>query len=193
MANRLPRWPPQPAGASRGPGPYAPAMRSPARLILVPLLALSLAGCDAGNRAAPGSDNALGAPSVTLSTPYEGQTVVRSRQGAPVLAKFDLTGVLGRGAGSTLRYRLEQGTLRGKPLTLIEWTSVTDPSVAVALGDLKASLPGERYTLTAELLDKAGVPWTRVETIGEGAAATRRALHPQATVVRTFKVADAWQ
>ena len=168
-------------------------MRLPARLVLVPFLALGLAGCDAGNRAAPGSDNALGAPTVTLSTPYEGQTVVRSRQGAPVLAKFDLTGLLGRGAGSTLRYRLEQGTLRGEPVSVIEWTSAADPSVAVALGDLKASLPDERYTLTAELLDKAGAPWTRVETTGEGAAAAKRTLHPQATCVRSFKVADAWQ
>jgi hypothetical protein len=163
-------------------------MRFPACLAFVPLLALGLAGCDAGNRAAPGSDNALGAPTVTLSTPYEGQTVVRSRLGAPVLASIDVTGVLGRGAGSTLRYRLDAGEAQG------EWVAVADASKAVALGDLKANDENvPQYTLTVEVLDKTGSPWTRAETTGAGDAATTRTLHPQATCVRTFKVADSWQ
>lgn len=170
-----------------------PDMRFPTRLVLAPLLALFLAGCDAGNRAAPGSDNALGAPTITLSTPYEGQTVVGSRPGAPVLAKFDVTGLLGRGAGSTLRYRLERGTAKGPSVAVTEWTSPSDLSAAVALGDLAANAPGERYTLTAELLDSTGAPWTRRETTGTGTAATERTLHPQSTCVRTFTVATRWK
>ena len=82
-------------------------MRSTALLLALALAAPALTGCDAGNRQDPGADNTLGAPTVTVASPYEGQVVVRSRQGAAVLAKFDLTGALGRNEGATLRYRLD--------------------------------------------------------------------------------------
>jgi hypothetical protein len=164
-------------------------MRSPARLPVLLLAACSFTfgACDAGNRADPGAENTLGAPTVTISTPHEGQAVVRSRQGASVLAKFDLTGALGRNEGATLRYRLDAPGAEGT------WIAVPDPQVAVALGDLKPTEGDAKYVLTVEVLDKAGAPYASTETTGEGAAAVTRTKNPSATSRRTFTVAEGWQ
>ena len=113
--------------------------------------------------------------------------MVRSRQGASVLAKFDLTGALGRNEGATLRYRLDAPGAEGT------WIPVADPSVAVALGDLKPTQGDATYVLTVEVLDKQGAPYTSKETKGEGASIVTKLLNPSATCRRTFKVADGWQ
>lgn len=159
---------------------------------LVPLAAallLALTGCDAGNREAPGSDNAFACPSVAITAPYEQQAVVVSQAGAPVRALFDLRGAtLGRGKGSTLRYRLDAP---GQPGA---WILVGEPSQAVELGVLAPTAgPGDDqfYVLTAEVLDASGQPWTRSEAGPAGAAA--RVVNASATAVRRFRVHAGWE
>jgi hypothetical protein len=150
---------------------------------LAALLLFALPGCDAGNREAPGSDNALGSPSVRITAPYEKQAVVVSRPGAPVMALFDLSGAnLGRGKGSTLRYKLDAPEKPG------EWVTVADATKPVELGVL-APTPGtqdeQMYVLTAEVLDAEGKPWTRAEPAS--------VVHPSATAVRRFRVHAGWE
>lgn len=152
--------------------------------VLFPLL---LAGCDAGNRAEPGSDNALRSPEVRVVAPYEGQAVVPEAAGRPVLAHFDLEGSsLGRGAGSTLRYRVDRLDGAGAVLKAGEWTSVQTPQANQSLGVLEAGA----YALTAEVLDPSGKPWTREEPGGDGQP---RQLNPGARTQRRFTVAAGWQ
>lgn len=153
---------------------------------LVPLAAallLALPGCGAGNREAPGSDNAFACPSVSITAPYEKQAVVVSRPGAPVMALFDLIGAnLGRGKGSTLRYRLDAP---GKPG---EWVSLSDATKPVELGVLAPTTGREdtdMYVLTAQVLDASGQPWTRTEG--------SNVVNPSASAVRRFRVHAGWE
>lgn len=165
-------------------GPVRPAV---ARLLLAPVLALLLAGCDAGQRDNPGADNTLGAPQVRVSTPHEGQVVVPSRPGGPVLAKIDVMHRIGRNAGARVRYRLDKGSAQGA------WAELADPAVAVSLGVLAPTGADESYVLVVEVLDKAGTPYTQDEKVGEGEAARTRVKNPDSTVRRTFRVATAWK
>jgi hypothetical protein len=167
------------------------------RLILLPVLAV-LAGCDAGNRAAPGSDNAQTSPTLVVSTPHEGQQVVPEPKGAPVRALFDLQGGrIGRTAGSKVRWRLDQLVSMPKKdqpnrTTITDWTVVEDPARAVNLGVLPAATrPEDGYVLTVEVLDKDGKPWTREEPAKDAGAAAR-IVNPSARVVRSFTVHDEW-
>jgi hypothetical protein len=168
------------------------------RLIVLPLL-LVLAGCDAGNRAAPGSDNAQTSPVLVISTPHEGQQVVTEPKGSPVRALFDLQGGrIGRTAGSTVRWKLERLVAvpaKDQPTRtpVKDWTVVEDPARAVSLGVLEAATRAETaYVLTAEVLDKDGKPWTREEPAKDAGGAPR-IVNPAARVVRTFTVHDAWK
>jgi hypothetical protein len=167
------------------------------RLVALPLL-LVLAGCDAGNRADPGSDNALRSPFLVVSTPYEGQQVVPEPPGSPVRALFDLQGAtLGRCAGSKVRYRLDRQVVPpdGKPVLtpVSDWTVLERPAEAVSLGALPvATDPEGGYVLTAEVLDKDGKPWTREEA-GADAAAAKRVVNPSSRVVRRFTVHPKWK
>ncbi len=155
-------------------------------LAALPLLCL-LTACDAGNRQAPGSDNAFACPELRVTTPHEGQTVVPAKAGGPVLAAFDLQGAtLGRGAGSTLRYRLERLDERGRVTEPGAWTAVPDPARSVSLGALA---PGA-YRLVAEVLDASGQPWRREEPATEGAP---RVVNAAAAVERRFAVASGWK
>lgn len=154
---------------------------------LVVLISLLLAGCDAGNRGEPGGDNALGSPEVRIVAPYEGQAVVPEAPGRPVLAHFDLAGArLGRGAGSTLRYRLDRLDASGAVAKAGEWTAVAAPQQNQSLGVLEAGA----YALTAEVLDADGKPWTREEAGSDGKP---RPVHPAARSLRRFTVATGWQ
>lgn len=160
------------------------------RAALAPLavLLLALTGCDAGNREAPGSDNAFACPALSITAPYEGQAVVVSRAESPVLALIDLRGArLGRGAGSTLRYRLRplaEG-VPAEPAADGGWAPVADPAVAVPLGRLEA---GE-YLLEAEVLDKDGRAWAREEASPEGGT---RLVNAASRAARRFRVAAGW-
>lgn len=166
------------------------------RRFALPLLLL-LAGCEAGNRADPGGDNAQRSPTLTISTPYEGQQVVPEPPGSPVRAHFDLQGGrLGRTAGSKVRWKLDRIEVPadGKPVPrpVTEWTVLEDPTRAVSLGKLAvATDPEQPYVLTAEVLDKDGKPWTREEP-GVDPAAAKRVVNPAARVVRRFTVHAAW-
>jgi hypothetical protein len=145
---------------------FAPLLAGGSATLGLSLLLL-LAGCEAGNRADPGSDNAQLSPTLVISTPYEGQQVVPEPAGAPVRALFDLQGGrLGRTAGSTVRWRLDRRKVPadGNPVLepVTEWTILEDPARAVSLGTL-------------------------------GVAATpARVVNPAARVVRRFTVHAAW-
>lgn len=160
---------------------------SGARLLLAGVLALALGGCDAGHRENPGVDNTLGAPAVRVSTPHEGQVVVPSRPGGPVLAKIDVMHRIGRNEGARVRYRLDKGAVQGA------WAELADPAVAVSLGVLAPTGPEESYLLVVEVLDKAGTPFTQDEKVGEGEQARTRTRNPDSTVRRSFRVATAWK
>lgn len=163
------------------------ASRAAARLLLAPLLALALCGCDAGHREDPGVDNTLGAPEVRVSTPHEGQVVVPSRPGGPVLAKIDVMHRIGRNEGARVRWRLDKGATQGA------WAELADPALAVSLGTLAPTGPEESYLLVVEVLDKAGTPYTQDEKVGEGEQARTRTKNPGSTVRRSFRVATAWK
>lgn len=172
--------------------------RTPLLAPVLSALLLALPGCDAGNRADPGSDNAFACPRLSIASPFEGQQVVPLKAGSPVLALLDVTGgALGRGAGSRLRWRLERvdeaGTLLtvakdGKPVPTFEvpWTTLDLPEKAVSLGALE---PGH-YRLVAEVLTRDGAPWTRVE---KDAAGREQTLNAASTVVRRFSVHAGWR
>lgn len=160
---------------------------------LLPLaVALALAGCDAGNRADPGSDNTFQSPTLIVSTPSEGQQVVPAAGDGVVRVLFDLQGAtIGRGAGSKVRYRLQRRAFDkdAKPADLpadAPWVVVAEPQRAVSLGVLLPATDSEQpYVLTAEVLDKDGTPWTREE---EG----RGTVNARARVVRKFTVHKSW-
>lgn len=151
-------------------------------------LALALTGCDAGNRADPGGDNAQRSPTLVVSTPFEGQQVVSAAATGHVLAKFDLVGgAWGRCAGSKVRYRLQHQEFdraSGKPVLLpadAPWVVVDDATKAVSLGALEPRTDAEvPYVLTVEAIDKDGSPWTRAEA------------NAGARVVRRFTVHKTW-
>ena len=159
---------------------------------LIPLVALALTACDAGNRAAPGSDNDFQSPTLVVSTPSEGQQVVPAAGDGVVRVFFDLQGgTLGRGAGSKVRYRLQRDAVDTKfePVKVpadAPWVVVDDPKRAVSLGKLEPATDPERgYVLTAEVIDKDGNPWTREEP-GKGL------VNGRARVVRKFTLHRSW-
>lgn len=164
-----------------------PTLRPSSRLLLAALVVLALPGCDAGHRENPGVDNTLGAPTVRVSTPHEGQVVVPSRAGGPVLAKIDVMHRIGRNEGARVRWRLDKGSAQGA------WADLADPAVAVSLGVLAPTGADESYVLVVEVLDKAGTPYTQDEKVGEGEQARTRVKNPDSTVRRTFRVAHAWK
>jgi hypothetical protein len=104
---------------------------------LLPLaVALALAGCDAGNRADPGSDNTFQSPTLIVSTPSEGQQVVPAANDGVVRVLFDLQGAtLGRGAGSKVRYRLQREVERPRTGIAFLLRLVEDPTTHVASPD----------------------------------------------------------